>query len=202
MPNITKHFSYANFRPSSAPESWTPVNKYQDYLIVSIAGELERVLSKMPQHSKIKVLSGVVTEKSRSILKKKGELSPLSNDHLYGVPAVSTCEIMINRFGPTTPMTVGAVDIVPSGMGLSEFFDLLVDMTMRCRVKFGQVIMVTGGAVDHIHISNDPMELFSPQVARLIHKDKYLTSSDGGFTYSVYEPPVKTRGRKPVTLTV
>lgn len=67
--------------------------------------------------------------------------------------------------------SIGAVDVTVEGMPPLDFFYKTVDLCMRGRVKFGQVILYGG---KFVHLSNDPMEIYHPKIGRMFSRNKYI----------------------------
>ncbi len=158
-------------------------------LICKIAENIEMLKLKMPPRSNIRVIEGVRKPGKPFALEHKGiKSSPISN-HYFG-SVVRTPPNLRSEFGLDYAYSVGAANIVVSGMAPSELFRLAVDLTRRCRTKFGSITLHMGykDIRSWIHISNDPFEVYGPHIATMIKGGpKYTYTKDGGKSFHVYE---------------
>ena len=180
MGNITNSFSYSDFRPSEESVLWMPRNDYQTLLIRTLADNLEGTISRLPSGSRFKIIKA----KEVSDGSKVSDISEC--DHLFGDPAESSEELR-KKVGDIYYFSVGAVDIVPVNIDILNLYKFMVDLTIRCRVKFGKIILEYGGNNPHIHVSNDMYEIYGPFISTFMYSKKFIYTTDNGVSYQEYQ---------------
>lgn len=188
MGDISKNFSYSEYKPHGASYSWIPDSKYQKLLINNLTKDLQVVRSEMSSGCYMKITSAVRTLSDYHRLKNKGHNPSQTSDHFFGA------SIKLNKnskkfsiFGDTYNFASGASDIVAVGMSNWDLFELTFNLVNSGACDFKQVIYekneTTG--VDWIHYGGSIYSLFSPEIVELLKKPKFMKSLDNGKSYSV-----------------
>jgi len=182
-------FAYAELRPSGAYQDWMPENDYQKFLVDNLAKNLQVVRSAMPAGCSMRVSSGVRTADDFNRLQLQGYHPSETSDHYCGnVVKIDKSSNNYKKFGPLYFFSSGAADIVPAGVDTEYLFKLGVNLTKKNLCKFGQIILEedTSKATKWVHFSNDYSLIFSPDIVKFINRSQFLTTIDGGKTYTVY----------------
>jgi len=189
MPQITANFAYAEFKPNGAPNTWLPENDYQNFLIKTLAANLQIVSNAMPKGCSISITNSVRTIGDYNRLKSQGYHPSETSDHFCGA-SITLSKDSSNRhkFGPNYYFSVGAADVISSGIDLKTFFDIAIGMTKSGVCKFGQLIFETDPIKGSkwVHFANDYSSIFSDAMVKFLGREKYLTTNDGGKTYVPY----------------
>lgn len=182
MGDITKNFSYYEFKPYGATDCWVPVSHYQKLLIITLAHTLQEIRNEL--NVKIRITCGVREATDYLRLKNNGYFPSSISDHYFGnvVPIdVNTHEYV--KFGKYYIFSTGAADIQPE-IDLNIAFHKIIEMVKANRIKVKQVILEEGHNTKWIHISNSSELLFSDSfIKTYLWKDKFLQSNDNGKTY-------------------
>jgi len=186
---ITDNFSLDEFTNN---DKSIIVNDVMMFMIKSLC---ENVLEPLRNFwgCKVKINSGIRTEKQNSILIKNGYNPSDKSDHFYGASVKTKTEKTRRRYGDTYNFSVGAVDIMPvcGGFALAAF-----DKTRQLfqpqynminlpggAIKIGQFILEKGNSY-WIHVSNHPSIIYSNKfVSSFLEKKPFLISLDNGKTY-------------------
>ncbi len=189
MMKITTNFWYHEFAPYGAGSSWVPQNKIMQLMIKNLAKNLQIVRSLFPDAIFV-VSSGVRSLVDYARLVDLGYYPSKTSDHYFGqaIPLDPSTE-KYKKFGAFYCFSVGAADILPRGVSVLKVFRTAVDLDLREKVFFGQIIYERGGVedVERIHFGNDPDCFYQPSVCEFFKRTKYLTSVDGGKTYQVFK---------------
>jgi len=186
--DITKNLSFYEFKPKNSPKAWVPNSIYQKMMIINLAENLQIVRDKMPTGSYMKVTSGVRLLSDYSRLKSAGYNPSETSDHNCGVSIPLRKDTdKFKKFGETYNFSIGAADIVPIGMSVLDLFKLSFRLIKEGMCNFGQVIYESNpkNGSEWIHYGNDPADFFSKKIVKLINRQKFLQSLDGGKTYTV-----------------
>jgi hypothetical protein len=189
MGDITEHFSYKEFKPSGAADNWIPTNQYQKMLITNLAKNLQIIRSNLPSISSMQITAGVRTEADYNRLKLGGYHPSETSDHYCGeVVGVDLLSPNFNKFGPKYIFSVGAADVVPTGIDIELFFKLAVQTTISKISNFGQVIFEQDPIkkVKWVHFSNNCQVAFSPYIETFLGRERFLITTDGGKSYVKY----------------
>lgn len=201
MGDITKDFSYSDFRPYDTATTWLPSNEMLRIKIDMLAENLQKLVEEMDKEINgkgkdkgsspvgITIISGVRTLADFKRFRRNGYQASRTSDHYFGdpVPLAPGTE-KYELYGRLFCQSVGAVDCIPIGMDNKEFFKIAKKCSKTNKCDFGQVIIeYTPQTKDEwIHISNDPYNFFSKKLANKIKKaNKYLQTIDGGKTYQI-----------------
>jgi len=186
MGDMTKNFSFYEFRPKNTKRTWQPSSEYRKMLLKELVTNLQVVRSKMPKGAYMKVTSGVRTKADYDRLIKQGYHPSKTSDHNFGsaIP-LSPSSAKAKKYGLVYIFSVGAADIVPVGMSVWDLFKLAVQLTKAGRCRFGQVIYEKSGEKEWVHFGVDPVAIFSPEVVKFMSRTKFMKSLDGGKSYSV-----------------
>jgi len=187
MGDITKNFSYSEFRPKKATKSWMPTSEYQKLLIDELAENLQVVRSEMPS-GYMKITSGVRDKNDYERLKRLGYNPSRTSDHNCGLAIeLPKHDRKYKKFGDTYNFAVGAADVVPVGMSAKELFNLSVKLVQGGKCNFGQVIYEKdpNSGAEWVHYGNSLKDLFAPQIIDMINRTQFMKTTDGGRTYSV-----------------
>lgn len=190
MGNITKNFSFSDFRPKGSGEDWTPQSEYQRTLITKIAESIETVMSSLPRGVRVEIAKGVVTPSQNNI--------ESDYEHFYGVSA-QTPKHLISSFGEVYQMSQGAVNIHIKGMKTTDAYQKFVEANVRCRSKFGTIVLhwKYEDRKPWIHLTNDCHDIYGPFIGTMLNKPKYTYTKDGGETFHEYgHDNRKYRGRQ------
>jgi len=190
---ITENFSYYEFGPKGSDNLWLPSNEYQKTMITLLAINLQAVRSAIPQCTSMRITSGVRLASDYDRLKAAGYNPAETSDHNYGnAVQLDVSSSKYKTFGSTYNFSVGAADVVPSGISAVELFETAVQMTVDKKCNFGQIIHEydKDKGSEWVHFANDPANFLGPVALRLLNRSKFLESSDGGKQYSVYTPKV------------
>jgi len=191
LSKITQNFFYNEFRPAGAPVTWMPISDYQNILITMLANNLQIVRSSMPPGSTMTISCGVRVLSDFNRLVSQGYHPSPTSDHFCGnaVPVDSISD-KFKRYGPVYYFSVGAADIIPNGMDNDLLFRMAVQMTLRGVCRFGQIINEQDikKGTKWVHFSNDYSSIFSSDMVKFLNKQPFLTTIDGGLTYTPYLP--------------
>jgi len=187
----SEHFFFYEFAPFGSSHDWLPSSYMIERMIKSLALNLQIVRSYMPINSLIIISSGVRSIDDTLRLINNGYTPSATSDHNYGIPiSLDPNSKKYKIFGPHYAYSVGAVDCVPSGNGCTAFdlFKLAVRLTKENKTKFGQVIYEENPKTNSkwVHFGNDPLTILSPDMVKLIAREQFLKSVDGGKTYQLY----------------
>jgi len=188
MGDITKNFSYYEFRPHGTPKSWLPTSEYQKLLVDTLAENLQTVRSEMPSDSWMKITSGVRTLSDYQRLKNAGYKPSKTSDHNFGVSIpLDKHTSKYKKFGDTYNFSVGAVDVQPSGMSTKDLFNLSVKLVQGNQCDFGQVIYEydPNTGAEWVHYGNSLAELFTYVIVDMINRTQFMKTLDGGRTYQI-----------------
>jgi len=188
MGDITKNFSFHEFKPKKATKSWVPTSEYQRALLTQLAENLQVIRSEIPEDCYMRITSGVRTLEDYDRLKKLGYRPSKTSDHYCGVAIpLPKHDRKYKKFGETYNFAVGAADIVPVGMSTEDLFNLSVKLTQGGKCDFGQVIYEKdpSSGAEWVHYGNSLKELFAPQIVDMINRTQFLKTLDGGRTYQI-----------------
>ena len=188
MSDLTKNFSFSEFRPKNSPSTWTPNSIYQKMLIVNLAENLQIVRDKMPTGSYMKITSGVRLLSDYDRLRASGYNPSKTSDHNCGVsiPLINGTK-KFKKFGETYNFAIGAADIVSIGMSTWDLFKLSFRLTKEGVCNFGQIIYEknpTNGS-EWVHYGNNLENFYSKKIIDMIGRQKFMKSIDGGTSYSI-----------------
>ena len=188
MGDITRNFSYYEFRPYNAPKSWTPTSEYQKLLIDGLANNLQVVRSEMPPRCWMRITNSVRTLPDYTRLKNKGYNPSKTSDHNCGVSiplAKHTRKYKI--FGDTYNFAVGAADGQSVGMSIKDLFNLSVKLTQGGKCDFGQVIYEydPNKGNEWVHYGGSLKGLFKDPIIDMINRTQFMKSVDGGRNYEI-----------------
>lgn len=187
MMKITNNFWWHEFAPHGAGRDWLPQHKLMQLMLKILAENLQ-ILRSYYSQSIFNVSSGVRSLVDYQRLKAAGYNPSTTSDHYCGqaIPLESGTS-KFKKYGSFYTFSVGAADIVPSGISSMDLFSLAVDFDLKGKVNFGQIIYENNPASgsEWIHFGNDPGLFFQPEVVEFFQRKKYLTSIDGGKTYLV-----------------
>jgi hypothetical protein len=189
MGDITENFSYKEFKPSSAADTWVPTNQYQKILINNLASNLQVIRSKIPTTASMKITAGVRTTADYDRLVQGGFHPSETSDHYCGeVVSISSTSPNFNKFGLKYIFSVGAADVVPTGIDIELFFKIAVQYTMSGLSNFGQIIFEQDPVknVKWVHFSNSCQVAFSPLIEKFLERERFLVTTDGGKSYLKY----------------
>ena len=169
MGDITKNFSFYEYRPKGQPKSWKPSSLYQKTLITNLAENQQVIRNELPSGAYMKITSGVRTLADYDRLINAGYNPSKTSDHNCGVSI------------PLKP------DVVSPGMSIWDLFKLSFRLTKEGMCDFGQIIYEKNPAngSEWIHYGNSLKSLFSEQIVEMIGRQKFMQSLDGGRTYSI-----------------
>ena len=192
MGDITKNFSYSEYRPKGSPKTWMPESDYQQRLIDNHASNLQVVRNELPDGCYMKITSGVRTESDFDRLIAKGYHPSATSDHYCGnIVPISEYSSKYKKYGPLYMFSVGAADVEPFGIKVYDLFKLSVKLTREGKCDFGQVIYekdpITGK--EWVHYGASIKDIFSSSIVRFIDRTQFMQSLDGGKTYSVVTNP-------------
>jgi len=188
--DITKNFSFYEFKPKNEPKSWKPNSYYQKMLITTLAKNLQIIRNKLPSGSYMKVTSGVRLLSDYERLKAAGYRPSKTSDHNCGVAIkLKPDTFKFKKFGETYNFSVGAADIVSVGMSVWDLFKLSFRLTKESMCDFGQIIYekIPGTEIEWIHYGNSLKHFFSSHIIKMISRQKFLKSLDGGKTYEIID---------------
>ena len=187
MGNITKNFSYNEFKPKLADNSWLPNGEYQKLLIDTLAKNLQIIRNNVPKGVTMKITSGVRTLSDYYRLVEAGYNPSKTSDHYCGTSVpLKPDDKKYKKFGETYNFAVGAGDIVSTGMKIWDLFKLSYRLVKEGMCDFGQVIYEkNNNGKEWIHYGNSLKGLFSKTIIDFIARDKFMKSIDGGKTYTV-----------------
>lgn len=187
----SEHFFFYEFSPSGSSHDWLPPNYVVEKMIRSLASNLQIVRDNMPANSFLIITSGMRSLDDTLRLIKNGYHPSATSDHNYGMPvSIDQQSPKYKIFGQYSSYSVGAVDCIPGGTNSTAFdvFKLAVRLTKENKTKFGQVIYEENPQTGSkwIHFGNDPLTILSPDIVKLIAREQFLKSVDGGKTYQSY----------------
>lgn len=181
MGNITKNFSFYEFRPFGTSKSWKPISDYQELLIITLAKELQKVRDLVIK-SPMEINSGVREYSDYQRLLDSGYKPSETSDHYFS----NVIPIKVNNpkykiFGKYYIFSVGAVDVeMPN---IDDNFKKIIKYDKQGIINFGQIILEKNNNSKWIHFSNDYNKFFMLNIVKLINKERYLQSLDNGKTY-------------------
>jgi len=188
MGDITKNFSYYEFRPNGSTKSWMPSSEYQKILLNELAENLQVIRSELPDGCYMEVTSGVRGLDDYNRLKKLGYKPSKTSDHNCGVSIpLPKHDRKYKKFGETYNFSVGAADIVPVGMPVTDLFNLSVKLTQGGKCDFGQVIYEKdpNSGKEWVHYGNSLKDLFAPQIIDMINRTQFMKTLNGGRNYEI-----------------
>ena len=189
-PKSSENFCYYEFRPRGFDRTWMPANKYQKQLVDLLAYNAQVLREGMPNGSYIKITSGVRASSDYDRLIRAGYRPSPTSDHFCGHVVQIPDNTAKNRkkikvYGKNFYLSSGAIDTVPVGMSVLDFFNMAVKKTINGECFFGQVIyeLDPEKGAEWVHLSNDYEQVFGYKTSKLLNKDKFLKTTDGGITY-------------------
>jgi hypothetical protein len=189
MQMVSKDFAYAQFKPLASNKDWMPEGEYQKFLVDNLAKNLQVVRSAMPFGCSMQITSGVRTQYDFDRLMELGYRPSETSDHYCGnVVKLPSSSKNIQKFGPYYFFSSGAADIVPSGADVEYLFKLGVSLTKKNLCNFGQIILEEDNSAGKkwVHFSNNYDLIFSKDIVKMLARSKFLTTTDGGKTYTPY----------------
>lgn len=190
MGDITKNFSYYEFKPRTESKSWVPESEYQKILLVNLAENLQVIRNNVPRNSYMRVSSGVRNKNDFDRLTSLGYHPSKTSDHNFGLSVeLDENSLKYKKFGRTYNFSVGASDIIAVGMKTWDLFKLSFQLTKEGMCDFGQIIYEKdpNSNAEWIHYGNNPSLFFSEKIVHLINRSKFLKSLNGGRGYSVVD---------------
>lgn len=185
---ITENFSFWEFKPKNARKTWMPSSEYQKDMIRNLAESLQIVRSSMPRDAWMQITSGVRSADDFERLKKAGYHPSETSDHNFGyaVP-LSKGTAKYKKYGPTYNFAIGAADVVPKGIKVTELFSIAMSRTKAGLCHFGQVIYEKNPSTgaEWVHFGADPRPFFSPHIIRFLNRVQFMQSLNGGKSYEV-----------------
>ncbi len=188
MGDITKNFSNYEFRPKESPRSWSPDNKYQRILLRILVENLQIIRNEIPPGASMGVTSGVRSLSDFDRLTLSGYKPSKTSDHNFGSSIRLDCNNRkFKTFGSTYNFSIGACDIVPTRISAWDLFKLSFRIVKEGMCNFGQIIYERNPSKgwEWVHYGNDPSEFFSEEIVKMINRQKFMKSIDGGETYSI-----------------
>lgn len=196
MGDITRNFSYYEFRPKGRPKTWKPSNEWRKLLIKNLAKNLQVVRSAMKKGCWMILTSAVRSDADYTRLIKLGYKPSKTSDHNTGLAIrLAAGSRKFKKYGETYNFSVGAGDVVSKGMSVYDLFKLAVKLNKAGKCDFGQIIYEYRPATkkrrkaEWVHFGGSINSLFSPMVVKFLARTKYMKSLDGGKTYSVVKNP-------------
>ena len=183
---ITTNFYYSEFRPNGAPENWVPTNDYQALLIRTLAENLQIVRDGVSVG--LTISSGVRSLEDHDRLIQQGASPSKTSDHYCGLSIpLYPYDKDFSKYGSTYNFSIGAADIVPSKISCDDLFKIAINLYKSGKVCFGQIILEKNIQKNKawVHFSNDPSIFFSPLIVKFILRPRFLSTIDGGKTYSL-----------------
>ena len=188
MGDITQNFSFYEFRPNGQPSSWKPNSEYQRMLIIELAKNLQVVRSAMPSGAFMRVTSGVRLLNDYKRLITAGYRPSKTSDHNCGIAVpLDPSKSKFKKYGETYNFAVGASDVVPNGMSVWDLFKLSFRLVKESMCNFGQVIYEKNPSdgSEWVHYGNALEPFFSDKIIKMIGRQRFRKSTDGGITYSI-----------------
>jgi hypothetical protein len=190
MGDITKDFSYYEFRPHGTAKKWIPRSQYRRRLLNNLAKNLQIIRNEIPAGAYMKVTGGVRTLSDYDRLRKKGYNPSETSDHYCGssVP-LSYGSKKYKKYGETYNFAVGAADIVPKGMGVWDLFVLAATLTKKGECDFGQIIYEKSPNQDPakvkewVHFGGSLKGIFSNAIIKLVARSQFMKTTNGGKSY-------------------
>ena len=126
MGDITKNFSFYEFRPKGTPKTWVPNSDYQRMLIIELAKNLQVIRNAMPSGAFMEITNGVRLFSDYERLVAAGYRPSKTSDHNCGVaiPIDPNNPDKFKKYGETYNFATGAADTFPHGMGVWDLFKL------------------------------------------------------------------------------
>jgi len=193
MGNLTKNFSYKEFRPYGSLRTWKPKGFHMDYMLKALSFQFQKIRGKLG-HAMI-ITSGVRNpEVDFKRMKAKGYNPSYTSDHYFNYPVkIPKTNHKFKRYGSVYSLGVGAGDVVFPTTSIYEAFKFIVKMSEKRHVRFGQIIYErykrkNGTLAEWIHFGNEPTLIFNPLLVKFFPRKRYLTSVNGGKSYQIYKP--------------
>jgi len=185
MGDITKNFSFYEYRPKGANKSWLPTSKYMKYLITKHAEMMQIIRDK---HRKgITFNSAVRNLSDYKRLLNAGYFPSPTSDHFFGqaIKIPEKEKFKISKFGRFYSFSVGAVDAVSND--IKQLYRDIVSLNKSGDIDSGQIIYEShqDKGWEWIHISTNRHLSFSDGICNLVGKHKYLHTYNGGKSYEV-----------------
>lgn len=188
MGDITKNFSYWEFKPHKAEKTWRPNSEYQKLLITNLAKNLQIVKDNAPSNCVMNITSGVRDISDFFRLKNSGYNPSTTSDHYCGAPIkIKKINPKYIKFGEVYCFSSGAADITPAGISAWDLFKLAFNLINAGACDFGQIIYEKDpkNGSEWTHFSGSYNNLFSDDIVAIIGRQKILKSVDGGKNYSI-----------------
>lgn len=188
MGDITKNFSFYEFRPKGQPKTWKPNSFYQKILLENLAKNLQVIRNHTPEGSYMKITSGVRLLSDYERLRNKGYYPSKTSDHNCGVSIkLDKGSHKFKKFGETYNFSIGAADVVPVNLKVWDLFKLSFRLTKESMCDFGQIIYERNplNGSEWVHYGNSLKPFFNKKIIDLIAKIQFMKSIDGGKSYSI-----------------
>ena len=189
MGDITKNFSYSEYKPKGAPRDWKPESSYLDMMVIAHAQMLQVVRDEYG--SGMTITSAVRSESDYYRLLEKGYFPSATSDHNFGqtmkIPDTGNSNLKKKRFwGDYYNFSVGATDVVSANV--KEMYQCAVELTRRGVISPRQVIYEyhDGKDVEWLHIAGQPHLFFSGDLYdKVTEKPVFMYTTNGGRSYKV-----------------